>query len=100
MYRLRQCVHNYFAVVAYGRNPGFFMLLTMKEGSSFSACPGSHAFVYIRVVMKRKLTSTLYIERSGNSTAIIAGWLRMLAEQGTGLEQISQTKPFGVRKSK
>lgn len=49
---LRQWGCNDIEVVAPGRNPGFFQEMSVKDGRSLSAYPGSHAFRYYRAVVK------------------------------------------------
>lgn len=57
----RQCSHNDFEFVAPSRNPGFFRIVTGREGISHWACPGSHQFVYYPTVVEKTMASRQYM---------------------------------------
>lgn len=55
--------HKAFEVVAPGWNPGFFMIMTGREGSRLWTYPGSYVLLYYPAAVKTLLTSTLYMEQ-------------------------------------
>lgn len=59
---LRRWGRNDIEVVAPGRNRGFFKIGTGREGSSRWECMGSLEFFYYPAVVKKIVTSALYIK--------------------------------------
>lgn len=78
----RWCGHNNFDVVAPRGNPKFFLIVTVTEGISLMACPGSQELSYYPVAVKRTPASTLYM-KSGLSTISMFVGHRSLQHEGS-----------------
>lgn len=60
---LRKCGHKDLEVVLFGRNPGFFVIVTEREDSKQSLSMSRILHVFgVPAAMKMKLDSTLYVE--------------------------------------
>lgn len=84
---LRQCGLNGLEVVAPGRNTGFCMIVTGREGSRLWACPESHEFVYYWEVVRKIQASTLYMKEviiSPLAVFVGEGYLQHLGPEGNG----------------
>lgn len=60
---LRQYDHNSSEVMEPNREPGFFIIITGREGSSLLARMVFHASVNYPPLLKKKLANTLYMEK-------------------------------------
>lgn len=93
---LRQYGDNDLEVVAPGRSPDLFMIVTGREVSSLRACTGSHEFSYYQEVVEEIRASTLYMKE------VKIPSLSMFLDHGylSGVERVSQNRISRIHHSK